>query len=127
MSGQGPYFGQLGWFMFWHPERVPSAIERYVNEIKRVTGVIDAHLTKTGTPYLVGDRVTYADIMMVPYYIGVANMWREQVDLSEYLAHSAWMQRLLKRPAMARVAERLEKQLVAGAKAREELAAAQKK
>ncbi|OBZ71431.1 Glutathione S-transferase 1 [Grifola frondosa] len=25
-SGQGPYFGQVGWFKLFHPEKVPSAI-----------------------------------------------------------------------------------------------------
>ena len=40
-SGQGPYFGQLGWFTLSHPEKVPSAIERYENEILRVLGVLE--------------------------------------------------------------------------------------
>ena len=31
MSGQGPYFGQSGWFQVLHHEKLPSAIERYQN------------------------------------------------------------------------------------------------
>lgn len=44
VSGQGPYFGQCGWFGHLHPERIPSAVERYANEIRRVLGVIEGVL-----------------------------------------------------------------------------------
>lgn len=67
MSGQGPYFGQRAWFVYYHSEKVDSAIERYGNEIRRVLGVIDAHLTKQGSLYLVGDKVTIADLAWVPW------------------------------------------------------------
>lgn len=30
-------------------------------------GVIDAHLAKTGKPYLVGDKCTFADLMFVSW------------------------------------------------------------
>lgn len=35
-SGQGPYFGQAVWFLKYHSEKIPSAIERYTEETKRV-------------------------------------------------------------------------------------------
>ncbi len=38
MSGQGPYFGQAAWFANYHHEKIPSAIERYQKEIRRVIG-----------------------------------------------------------------------------------------
>ena len=61
-----PYYGQ--WFRFRHPEKnLTSVIDRYANEIKRVFGVIDGHLAKTGKPYLVGDKCTFADLMFVPW------------------------------------------------------------
>ncbi|KAK3325765.1 hypothetical protein B0H66DRAFT_599909 [Apodospora peruviana] len=31
MSGQGPYWETAGWFNVLHPEKLPSAIERYNN------------------------------------------------------------------------------------------------
>ncbi|EME41305.1 hypothetical protein DOTSEDRAFT_73646 [Dothistroma septosporum NZE10] len=75
MSGQGPYFGQAAWFQFFHSEKnITSAIDRYKNEIKRIISVIDLHLTKTGKPYLVGDKVTFADLMFVPWNIVAADM-----------------------------------------------------
>jgi len=51
----------------FHPEKIPSAIDRYSAEIKRVLGVIDAHLTKTGQSYLVGSKISYVDLMFVPW------------------------------------------------------------
>jgi glutathione S-transferase len=65
MSGQGPYFGQWSWFEFFHPEDVPSAKERYSNEVARVWGVLDRILE--GEQYLVGNRFTYADIAFIPW------------------------------------------------------------
>lgn len=126
MSGQGPYFGQLAWFLYYHPERSQAAIDRYANEIKRVTGVIDAHLTKQGTSYLVGDRVTYADVMLVPYYLSTSHMFTDLIDLSQWTAFSAWFARLLERPAIARVAARMKTEIIAAIRAREEAAAAKK-
>ena len=41
-----PYFGQSVWFQRYHLEKIPSAIERYKNEIKQVFGVLDSMLSK---------------------------------------------------------------------------------
>ncbi|RAO70194.1 uncharacterized protein BHQ10_006206 [Talaromyces amestolkiae] len=64
ISGQGPYFGQATWFARFHPEKIQSAIDRYVNEIIRVIGVIDLGLRRNTAPgnWLVGDKCTYADL-----------------------------------------------------------------
>jgi glutathione S-transferase len=64
-SGQGPYFGQSAWFQFYHKEKVPSAVERYNNEIRRVLGVLDGVLSKQ--EYLVGGKVTIADLSFIPW------------------------------------------------------------
>ena len=62
-SGQGPYLGQLGWFLRLHPEKIPSAIERYEKEAIRIFGALDGVLAKQ--EYLVGGRATIADISFV--------------------------------------------------------------
>ena len=62
-SGQGPLFGQAGWFISFHPEKVPAAIERYRNEIKRVFGVLDGVLAKQ--EWLVGGKPSVADIAFI--------------------------------------------------------------
>jgi glutathione S-transferase len=64
-----PYFGQSAWFQKFHPEKLPSAVERYNNEIKRVFGVLDSVLAKQ--KYLVGDKVTIADLSFIPWNAGV--------------------------------------------------------
>ncbi|KAI1420131.1 glutathione S-transferase [Xylaria sp. FL1777] len=70
MSGQGPYFGQCTWFRYLHPERIPSAVERYADEIQRVFSVLETALTsasEAGSQWLVGDRITFADFAFVPW------------------------------------------------------------
>lgn len=64
-SGQGPYFGQVAWFLFYHPEKVPSAVERYRGETKRVLGVLESVLSKE--EWLVGGKATIADISFISY------------------------------------------------------------
>ncbi|CDO76170.1 hypothetical protein BN946_scf185034.g3 [Trametes cinnabarina] len=64
-SGQGPYFGQVGYFKFLHQEPLTSAIERYQKEMMRVFGVLESVLSKR--EWLVGDKFTIADLSFVPY------------------------------------------------------------
>jgi len=59
-SGQGPYFGQISWFKRSHPEKIPSAVERYQKEAIRVISVLDSVLANQ--EYLVGNKITIADI-----------------------------------------------------------------
>lgn len=103
MSGQGPYFGQKSWFELFHPERIPSAIDRYRSEIKRVIGVIDSHLIKQKTKYLVGDKCTYADLMFIPYFRSLATVFAPEIDQTQWKAYSSWLERVSSRPATARV------------------------
>jgi hypothetical protein len=68
-SGQGPYYGQAAWFMMFDSKRVPSAQERYKNEIKRVTSVLDKHFDDKNL--LVGNRISYADISSNPCQMSI--------------------------------------------------------
>ena len=68
-SGQGPYFGQAAWFSWYHPEKIPSAVDRYKNEIRRVLGVLDGVLAKQ--EWLVADKLTVADLSFIPYVPGL--------------------------------------------------------
>ena len=58
-----PYYGQAAWFIVFHSEKVPSAIERYQNEVKRVLGVLESVLSKQ--KWLVADKFTIADLAFV--------------------------------------------------------------
>ncbi|KAH8663626.1 glutathione S-transferase [Tricladium varicosporioides] len=93
-SGQGPYYGQAWWFQFYHPTPNPSAIERYQNEVKRVSGVLDKHLA--GKKFLVGDKLTYADISFIPWQKGAEKMVnKDGYDINkEFENVKEWMERL---------------------------------
>ena len=85
------------------PEKVQSAIDRYGGEVKRIMSVIDAHLKKTGSEYLVGNKYTYADLSFVPWnmmsgwLMGGESFEKEvEKDLPTYWA---WHQRIMAREA----------------------------
>lgn len=52
-------------FIFLHPEKIPSAIDRYKNEIRRILGVLNTALE--GKDWLVGDKCTFADLLFLPW------------------------------------------------------------
>ncbi|KAJ5908100.1 hypothetical protein N7495_000782 [Penicillium taxi] len=93
-SGQGPYFGQAVWFTRGHPEKVQSAVDRYVNEIRRVSGVLNKVLADK--EYLVGGKFSYVDLAFVPWF-GILPMF--QIDSAkEFPNVDAWLNRQLARP-----------------------------
>ncbi|KAH0846053.1 hypothetical protein AYO21_01281 [Fonsecaea monophora] len=112
VSGQGPYFGQAIWFTKYHPEKIPSAITRYVDEIERVTFVLDTHLTTTKQAYLVGDKCTYADLS----FINWANLAKDLLKhlgqekrLDKFTKYNEWMERLASREVVKSLNEDMEK------------------
>ncbi|KAH9896998.1 glutathione S-transferase C-terminal-like protein [Cubamyces lactineus] len=102
-SGQGPYFGQAFWFIRFHPERVPSAIERYQKEILRVLGVLDSVLAKQ--QWLVGDKVTIADLSFIPWNAGALGFAVKDLEgfdaEKQYPSFYKWHQKLCTRPVVA--------------------------
>lgn len=100
-SGQGPYFGQAAWFTVYHAEKLPSAIERYVNEIRRVSGVLDRWLENK--EYLVGGKYSYVDAAFVPWFGVIAVLWSDKIDIEKEFPHvNAWLDRIKARPAIAK-------------------------
>ncbi|KAF4210351.1 hypothetical protein CNMCM5878_004514 [Aspergillus fumigatiaffinis] len=101
-SGQGPYYGQASWFARFHPERIPSAVERYGNEIRRVTGVLESIL-KT-REWLVGDKCTYADLCFLPWQRWASKYATNPDTLDDDFPHvAAWYKKLISRPAVKKV------------------------
>jgi len=88
VSGQGPYFGQALWFKHRHPEKLPSAVDRYQKEIIRVVSVLDGVLAKQ--KYLVGDKMSIADIS---FYVWDYYLFFNPPDL---LADSPYKEELMK-------------------------------
>ena len=103
VSGQGPYWGQAAWFSNQHPEKVPSAVERYQDEIRRTMKVLDKILSDR--EYLVGGKCSYADLAFVPW--SAVGGWLLGVDdkeiASQYPNYSTWLGRLMSRPAVKKV------------------------
>jgi GSH-dependent disulfide-bond oxidoreductase len=64
MANVGPMFGQVNHFINAAPEKIPYAIERYVNESVRILQVLDAQLGRT--EYVAGDY-SIADMANYPW------------------------------------------------------------
>jgi glutathione S-transferase len=109
VSGQGPYYGQAIWFTKYHPEQVQSAKDRYYKEIKRVTGVLEAHLKTqdkgTDGPWLVGGKYSYADTAFFSWQNLVTSGLGDVIDLKEFTEVAGWMDRIRSRPAIKKVLE----------------------
>ncbi|KAL8949737.1 MAG: hypothetical protein Q9222_004183 [Ikaeria aurantiellina] len=58
-------------FNVLHPEKLPSAIERYSAEVKRILSVLEGALA--GKQWLVGDKCTFADLSFVT--------WNDRMDM----------------------------------------------
>lgn len=103
MSGQGPYFGQVIWFTKFHGEIIPSAIERYVKEVNRVTAVLDGHLAKqklasgSDEAWLVGNRISFADLAFLPWHTVVARFSSDQYDVNDYPHVKLWLENMSSR------------------------------
>ncbi|CAL5867863.1 uncharacterized protein PFLUO_LOCUS2084 [Penicillium psychrofluorescens] len=114
MSGQGPYFGQAVWFTIYHPEKLPSALERYVDEIRRVSGVLNRSLQNK--EYLVGGKYSYVDAAFVPWFEVAALFWSTEMDLEKSFPHvNSWLNRIKARPAIAKTIDDKEKAKAAAA------------
>lgn len=99
-TGQGPYYGQAGWFEMSAPEDMPIAKERYRNEIRRVTGVLDSVLKDR--MWLVGDRCSFADLCFIPWQKWAYVFGGE--DLDDTFPHVArWLHSMKSRPAVIEV------------------------
>src|SRR6185312_2959662 len=79
------------------PEKLPYAIERYTNEVKRLHRVLDKRLSES--EYLAGPEYGIADIATFPW---VRNPQRRGIELEEYPAVKRWHDAIAARPAVQR-------------------------
>jgi len=96
MGGLGPMQGQANVFYRYFPEKLPSAIERYQNETRRLYGVLDARLSDN--EFLTGD-FSIADIAHWSW-VRIHNWAGVNIDAFENLKR--WLSQLEARPALAR-------------------------
>ena len=104
MGGIGPMFGQVGFFNKFAGKDFEDKrpLQRYVNEAKRLLGVMDVHLA--GRQWFMDDEYTVADISMLGWVRNIIGFYeaRELVGFDELKHVPAWLERGLGRPAVQR-------------------------
>jgi len=94
MGGLGPMLGQNHHFSRFAPERISYATERYVNESKRLYGVLNKQLV--GQDYVAGEY-SIADMAIFPWLLRYE--W-QQINLADYPEVAKYIDRLNARPAI---------------------------
>ncbi|MGJ8662913.1 MAG: glutathione S-transferase family protein [Marinicella sp.] len=94
MSGIGPMMGQANVFYRYFPEKIPAAIERYQNEVKRLFSVLDKQLAQH--EYLAGEY-SIADIANWSWVH--THRW-SGVELSPFNNLKQWTDKIGQRPAV---------------------------
>ena len=97
MGGVGPMFGQCHHFTRYNPGKAPYAEERYLNETRRIYGVMDRRLGESAC--LAGSEYSIADIAVWPW---VARFDWQTVDLNDYPNVRRWYLEAVDRPATKR-------------------------
>jgi GST-like protein len=104
MGGIGPMFGQVGFFHKFagkdYEDKRPR--DRYVNESKRLLGVMESHLA--GRQWFMDDEFTIADVSMLGWVRNLVGFYgaRELVAFDLFKHVPAWLERGLARPAVQR-------------------------
>lgn len=92
-----------------HDSPLPEVQTRYATELRRILSVLNTHLTRTNTPYLLGPRISYVDLMFVPWNwqalkismgADFAEEWKR-----DYPKCWEWNERLFARESCRRVEE----------------------
>ncbi len=108
MGHLGPMAGQAHHFINYAPESVDYAVERYINEVRRIYNVMDRRLAEA--EYLVGDY-SIADMACWPW----VRSWNKQgQDLNEFPSLKRWFDTIGERPAVQRALDVLADQSNSG-------------
>lgn len=97
MGGLGPMAGQNHHFNVYAPEKIPYAINRYVNETGRLYGVMNKRLADRA--YLAGDEYGIADIASYPWIVPHE---RQGQNLADFPHLQRWFEAIRARPATER-------------------------
>lgn len=96
MAGLGPMHGQAHHFIRYAPEKMDYPTQRYMNEAKRLLGVMDRRLGQV--EYLAGDY-SIADIASWPWIRALRLI---SVSLDDYPNLHRWYRAIKARPAVER-------------------------
>ena len=96
MGGFGPMLGQNHHFSNYAPEKIPYAINRYVNETNRLYGVLNKQLANKS---FIAGEYSIADMAC----IGWAKLWERQGQkIDEFPNVKRWLETMFARPAVER-------------------------
>ncbi|KAI1268026.1 glutathione S-transferase [Xylariaceae sp. FL1019] len=105
ISGQGPYFGNAVFFTKYAQPPNKEATARFVKEILRVHGVIERVLgdekkkNPSGDgPWLIGNKLSYADLAFSVWSGMLVKMWpADELKMDEYPLTKGWLDRMMAR------------------------------
>jgi GST-like protein len=104
MAGVGPMFGQVGYFHKFAGREIADKrpLERYVNESKRLLGVLETRLE--GRDWIMGADYTIADISLLGWVRNLVGFYGagDLVRYDELRRVPAWLENGLARPAVQR-------------------------
>jgi GST-like protein len=103
MGGLGPMAGQNHHFVQYAPEKLPYAINRYVNETNRLYGVLNKRLADRA--FVAGDY-SIADMASYPW---IVPHQRQQQNLDDFPHLKRWFETIRARPAVERAYALVEK------------------
>ncbi|KAL6405484.1 glutathione S-transferase [Ilyonectria robusta] len=88
-----------------------SATDRYVNEIFRVIGVLEIALETNGTGWLVGAKMTYADLSFVTWASVGEGLLKELGKLERFDGkfpnYTVWLKKMEGREAVKKIKDRM--------------------
>ena len=93
-AGLGPMQGQANHFVRYAPEKIEYGINRYVNETRRLYGVLDKHLAASNSGFIVGDHISIADITTIGWVMSAG--WAG-IEIDEFPHLKAWEEMMMKR------------------------------
>ena len=102
MAGLGPMAGQNHHFSQYAPEKIPYAVNRYVNETGRLYALLDKRLADR--QFVAGDY-SIADIAAYPWIVGHE---RQSQKLEDFPNLKRWFETIQARPATVRAYEKAE-------------------
>jgi GST-like protein len=97
VGGLGPMLGQNHHFNRYATEKIPYAIDRYVNETRRLYGVLNKRLE--GRDFIAGEDYSIADMAAYPWIVGYENQGMALVDFPHL---ERWFEAIRARPATQR-------------------------
>jgi len=87
------------------PEKIPYSIDRFTNKTLRRFFSLEQHLGSAKSDYIVGSKLTIADIALIPYIIAADAVG---IDIERFPFVTSWYDRMIRRPSVMKALKELE-------------------